>query len=119
MHSGKGEVEPQDVDQRAKALALARGARVLRSLTIWGKSAYVTHADALRIVTPTVCAYLRQGATRMDGAIEIDDVVITHVGKPLFAMPTTYVIDCDVTTLCSGRAVYDDFFDVSHDLLKY
>ena len=95
--------------------ALRGGARV--GGTARGvEASHVDDAYAERVVVQTVGAGFAFGTPGLDGAIEEHYVVIAYAAEAACAVPAVDVGGAEVLPGFGGRAVNDDFSDVSHIL---
>lgn len=78
------------------------------------ETANVADADTVLIVTIGMGSHLVDGATGMEGAVEVDDKMIANVLKPPFEMPAAYLVDGVVAVFTGGCAVDNDIVDFSH-----
>lgn len=81
-------------------------------LPIRAKTANVTHADTVRVVALTMCSWLADGPAMLDGAVEVNDVVVADVTP---AVPFRWLrgvpsldVSCSIVSLIGGSAAMDD-----------
>ena len=91
------------------------GASVLGRAAVGGHSADVADADAVRVVALAVSPGLFERAARVYGAVQVDDVVVTHVAEALGLVPAADVVGGERAAFGGGGAVDDDFVDGTHD----
>lgn len=118
VHRGAREVALQFSYERTKGGALFGSACVFRFL-IGIKSTDVADADAVGIVIEAMGTNLLQRTASMDGAIAIDDEVITDALPPASLVPAVDVGHGVVLALNRGGTMQDDFSDLAHCLWAY
>jgi len=77
----------------------------------------IGNADALDVVAGAMGADLLDGATRMDAAVGIDDVMIANVVPAEAFMVAANTLHGAVGIGTGGGAIEDDFSDGSHFLM--
>ena len=103
----------QVLHQLEQSKTLERGAGVGRA-TVSIEAADIGNADALDVVAWAMGADLLDGATRMDAAVGIDDIVIANVVPTEAFMVAANALYGAVGIRTGGGAVDDDFGDCSH-----
>lgn len=110
-----GEFLTKLLDESTKGFSLLGCAGVLR-FAVRGKSADIADADTDGVLTCAVSSNLVLCTTDMDGAITIDDEVVTYLAESSGTMPTVDVGYCVVLTFLGGTTVDDDLGYLSHRL---
>lgn len=113
VHRGARKLALKVSHKRTKGGALFGSACVFRFL-VGIKSTDVADADAVGIVIEAVRTNLLQRTASMDGAIAIDDEVITDALPPASLVPAVDVGHGVVLALNRGGTMKDDFSDLSH-----
>lgn len=116
MHSCMGINELKLLHELAKCLLLLWRACVLGCFSVLGHTTNIADANAVGIMPQTMGASYVLGTPLVDAAVPIDDIVITYVGKLACQVPTTNIVHREVLAFGSGRAVYDDFGDFTHEI---
>ena len=106
----------QVLHQLEQSKTLERGAGVGRA-TVSIEAADIGNADALDVVAWAMGADLLDGATRMDAAVGIDDIVIANVVPTEAFMVAANALHGAVGIGTGGGAMEDDFCDGSHFFL--
>ena len=88
---------------------------VLGCLAVGGHTTDVADADGIAIVPGAVCSLLGDGASGVDAAVAIDDVVIPDIAEASLEVPLSDLSDGEVLSFGCGGAVDDDFCDGAHD----
>ena len=79
-------------------------------------TADVAYANGAPVVIGTVCSNLCYRAARVNGAVAVNDVVISYITESPLQVPLPYLFGCDVAPFGRGGTVDDDFSDGSHFL---
>ena len=84
----------------------------VRRLPISIEAANVTHANAVRVVTLTMRAWLANGPAMLDGAVEVYNIVVSNITpaitlRRLRGVPSLDV-SCSIVPLVGGSAAVDD-----------
>lgn len=104
----------QVADKRLQRFALLRRARVLRGMSVSGKSADIADAYAVRVVAAAVGADLRYRPPDMHGAVAVDYIMIAYAAEAPGPVPAVDVGHSEVPAFLCGAAVNDDFIDFTH-----
>ncbi len=105
-----GRVLPMEREEkRGEGFALGGRTRVFRCSSVGSKTAYVTDAEAVRVVTATVGADFRYGPTGVYASVEVDEVVVANVGHAACLVPTAEFGFLHFPTLARGCAVDYEF----------
>ena len=112
------EAGPQHPDKVDHRLALRRRAGVAW-LAVLVKPADVADADAASVLALAMGACIAEWLANLDGAVEVDDVVIAAVrasaaGEPTFLVPLLNVLFLEVQPLFCGRTVEYNLCYLSH-----
>ena len=78
------------------------------------KAPDIADTDAVLIVTIGMGTNNLYRTTHMDGAINVNDIMITNVIKASLKMPLTYFIHRVMFVLTSGRTMNDDIVNLTH-----
>lgn len=113
VDSGLRVLAEQHTQELQQGSFLCVGAGVF-GFAVSGQPADVAHAYAVAVVSRAVCACLVLGATTLDSAVEVDDIVVADPLEATPAVPTVDVGGVVVRSLTSGGAVDDDFGDGVH-----
>lgn len=113
MDSGLRVLLHQHTQELQQGAFLRVGAGVFR-FAVSGQTADIAHAYAVAVVPRAVCAYLVLGATTLDSAVEVDDIVVADTTEATLLVPTVDVGGVVVRSLTSGGAVDDDFGNGFH-----
>ena len=116
MHSCMGINELKLLHELAKCLLLLWRACVLWRFSVLGHTTNIADANTIGIMSQAMGASYVFGTSLVDAAVPIDDIVITYVGKMAGQVPTTNVLHREVLAFGGGRAMNDNFSDVSHSL---
>ena len=116
MHSCMGVIELQLVHQLPQSSLLLRSTCVLGVLAIGSATPNVADTNAMGIMPQAVRPGNVFSSSLVDRAISIDDIVITYVGKLAGKMPTANIVHCEILAFGSGRAMYYDFRDFTHEI---
>ena len=107
-------------DECAECLALCRGACVGRPAAAV-EAADVADANRMSVVGHSVFVFGRavrpvdgEGASLLDGAVEVYDIIIAYHAPSLLAVHVVDVLGSDVSPGACGRAVDDDGVDLVH-----
>lgn len=81
-------------------------------LTVRPEASDVTNADAVRVVALTMCPWLADGPAMFNGAVEVNDVVVTDVTPAIpFRRPRgvpSLDVSCSIVSLIRRGATMDD-----------
>lgn len=113
VDGGNGVFFHQVADELEKDYTLGLGSGV-GGVAVGIKAADIGNADAVDIVAGAVGADLLDGATRMDAAVGIDDVMIANVVPAEAFMVAANALHGAVGIGAGGGAMDDDFSDGSH-----
>ena len=104
--------EVADELEEGEALRLGAG---VGGVAVGIEAADIGNADALDVVAGAMGADLLDGATRMDAAVGIDDVMIANVVPAEAFMVAANALHGAVGIGAGGGAMDDDFGDGTHD----
>ena len=110
---GIGIVGAETLQELYQGLLLGGSTRVGR-LAVGIQTALVANADAVGVVTLGMCSNHLLGATRIDGAVLGDVVVVTDRAETLRLVAGFERFYREVAVYSSGRAMDDDKIDFSH-----
>lgn len=118
VDSGLRVLAEQHTQELQQGSFLCVGAGVF-GFAVSGQPADVAHAYAVAVVSRAVCACLVLGATTLDSAVEVDDIVVADTTKATLTVPTVDVGGVVVRSLTRGGAVDDDFGDGVHKYIVF
>lgn len=91
---------------------------VVLGLAVTVDSANIGNADAVSVVTITVCSRLRDCSPSLNGAISPDNVVVAYTPKAPGTVKLVNLFCTEFTTGTVGGAMYNDVIDHSHGVME-
>lgn len=113
--------------ERRKSALLLWCACIHDGFSILGTAADIANADAMAVLalasvplgravatSAAVCSLPLDGSTLMDGAVEVNQIVVADTIEFPGTMPVIHVFDSHIPALRSGSTMNDDLIDCSH-----
>ena len=113
MQPRLGEDALQNLDKHHQRTLLCPVEGVARTASAIQPS-NIAYADAVLVVTIGMGTNYFNRPPDMDGAVEIDEVMVTDIVEPPFQMAATNVLNRIGAIFASGRTMDDDVVDFSH-----
>ena len=113
MQTGLWEDALQDSDKRYQR-PLLRLVECVGGTATTVEPTHIADADAVLVVTIGMGTHYFDRPPDVDGAVEVDDIVIANVVEATLQVPLAYLFDGMMSVLAGGGAVDDDVVNLSH-----
>ena len=104
----------KEPNQRKQGYLLLCSASILRSLVVGGEPSDVAYSDGVGVMPLAVRSYFRNIASCCHSTVSVDDVVIPNGFESPLLMPSSDVLDGEILSFGSSRAMDDNLLDFSH-----